>query len=212
MTVGIQTQGISPSFTKRMAMEAFVKAGAVEGGIAADVGGGVGELSCMLATKFQHVFLLDYDPPAIGTLAGNIKGVQVDLNEAWPMEDNSVDFAFSTEVIEHVHNPRHFLKEMVRITRPGGHVFLSTPNNHSLASKLIFILRGQHRYFQDASYPAHITPLLQIDLSRMGNELGLEFVSWFWSGEDSIPWLNWKIPMRVPAFSVSIGVLYRLPS
>ena len=79
--------------------------------------------------------------------------VQADLNSDWPIPTHYVDFGFALEVIEHVENPRHFFRQMKRITKPGGHIFITTPNNHSLSSKLTFLLRGQHRYFQEASYP-----------------------------------------------------------
>jgi SAM-dependent methyltransferase len=42
-----------------------------------------------------------------------------------PFPDGVVDLAFSSNVLEHVPNPERFLDETVRVTRPGGLVYLS---------------------------------------------------------------------------------------
>jgi SAM-dependent methyltransferase len=46
---------------------------------------------------------------------------------AWPVLDGSVDFALSTETLEHVLDPRHFLAEARRCLAPGGTLMLSVP-------------------------------------------------------------------------------------
>lgn len=211
--VGKQQNGMSPIFTKRMALESIKNAHAANRSwTAADVGGGWGELSIAIAPLFEKVYLLDFSPPQEDSLPTNVKTKQVDLNLEWPLEDNSVDFVLSCEVIEHVENPRHFLREMKRVARPGGYIFITTPNNHSLFSKVNFFFRGQHRYFQDSCYPAHITPLLRSDFERIGSETGLKFLQWYWSGDDRIPVISLRLPWRSQAFSASIGVLYQVPS
>ncbi len=63
------------------------------------------------------------------------KGLTVssfDLNGPWPYESETFDAVLCTQVIEHVHNTRLFLHEMHRITRPGGHVVLTSENLCSL--------------------------------------------------------------------------------
>ena len=42
-----------------------------------------------------------------------------------PMPDGTFDVAFSSNVLEHVPDPGRFLDEMVRVTRPGGIIYLS---------------------------------------------------------------------------------------
>lgn len=46
----------------------------------------------------------------------------------FPVEDNSVDFAVSLAVIEHLQSPESFISEVYRCLKPGGVVYLSTPN------------------------------------------------------------------------------------
>ncbi len=48
--------------------------------------------------------------------------------EAIPLADGSVDYVVSFETIEHVPHPEAFLKECVRVLRPGGTLVISTPN------------------------------------------------------------------------------------
>jgi SAM-dependent methyltransferase len=44
-----------------------------------------------------------------------------------PLEDNSVDSALATEVLEHCPEPEVVLKEAWRVLRPGGALFLTVP-------------------------------------------------------------------------------------
>jgi SAM-dependent methyltransferase len=54
-----------------------------------------------------------------------------DLNfeiDHFPIEDNSIDIAISLAVLEHLNDPALFLKEIFRVLKPGGLIYLSTPN------------------------------------------------------------------------------------
>jgi len=44
--------------------------------------------------------------------------------ENFPFNDNEFDVVFTKSVIEHIHEPTHFMKEILRILKPGG-VFIS---------------------------------------------------------------------------------------
>jgi 2-polyprenyl-3-methyl-5-hydroxy-6-metoxy-1,4-benzoquinol methylase len=208
--LGVQKAGLSPSYTKRMALEAYEFAFRGRRCDAmADIGAGKGELSTMVAPLTTRLVMLDLHPPT--DLPAGAEFVAVDLNFSWNVASGTIDFAFALECIEHVENPRHFMKEIARILRPGGYGFVSTPNNHSLASKLTFLLKGEHRLFQDASYPAHITPLLRCDLLRILRENQLRPIRWFYSNEDVIPKMGWRIRLPGPLFSLSHGVLFTRP-
>ncbi len=47
--------------------------------------------------------------------------------ERIPLEDNSVDCAIATEVLEHCFMPQQILDEIYRVLKPGGLFFLTTP-------------------------------------------------------------------------------------
>ena len=44
-----------------------------------------------------------------------------------PLEENSFDCAFATEVLEHCPEPEVVLKEVLRVLKPGGHFFFTVP-------------------------------------------------------------------------------------
>jgi len=54
--------------------------------------------------------------------------IKLDLNkDELPFKDNEIDFIICTEVLEHLYNPFYCIKEMKRVLKPGGYIFLSTP-------------------------------------------------------------------------------------
>ena len=97
--------------------------------------------------------------------------VRHNLNEGLGVGANAYDVVSSIEVIEHLENPRAHVRQLYQACRAGGWVILSTPNTLSLLSKLSLVLRGYFNYFDDSNYPAHIFPVLPIDLMRMFTEI-----------------------------------------
>jgi len=67
-----------------------------------------------------------------------------DLLKGLPFEDRSFDVVICSEVIEHVCNHVAAIKELSRILKPGGYLFLSTPNMMRIRSRLSFLLSGFH--------------------------------------------------------------------
>ena len=51
--------------------------------------------------------------------------------EKMPFENNSFDFINISELIEHVQSPEDLLKEVYRVLKPGGQVYISAPNRFS---------------------------------------------------------------------------------
>ena len=72
------------------------------------------------------------------------------LGEALPLADGSLSGVVSLDVIEHVDRPDAYLREIDRVTRPGGRLALSTPNRFSLAPEPHVMVWGvgllPHRY------------------------------------------------------------------
>lgn len=89
------------------------------------------------------------------------------------MRSGSINVIVASEVIEHLENPRSLLRDVARLLRPDGILVLTTPNNESIRSLLSLTTRGSFAAFGESSYPAHITPVLRIDLARVVDEAGL---------------------------------------
>ena len=83
------------------------------------------------------------------------------------LADQFADVVAAVEVVEHLENPRAFCRELARIVKPGGWVVVTTPNQLSLLSLLTLVVKQRFSAFQDVSYPAHITALLETDLRRI---------------------------------------------
>ena len=67
----------------------------------------------------------------------------VNLNEdRLPYPDNHFDVVTLTEVIEHIEHDRDVLREIYRVTKPGGLVVVTTPNILNLNSRLRFLWFG----------------------------------------------------------------------
>jgi SAM-dependent methyltransferase len=45
-----------------------------------------------------------------------------------PVPDSAVDVCFSSNVLEHIRYPEEFIREMVRVTKPGGLIYLAFTN------------------------------------------------------------------------------------
>ncbi len=68
-----------------------------------------------------------------------------DLNVyPYPFEDNSFDEIYAKHIIEHVENPRKFIKELFRILKQGGTVFIETPH---FSSRVAYSEPDHKRFF-----------------------------------------------------------------
>ena len=165
------------------------------GGVLVDVGCGSGRLWSFIGDRVDRYLGVDvirYDglPEAIEFIPFDLDSGKVSL------ADGSADLVCAVEVIEHLENPRAFVRELVRLVKPDGFVIVTTPNQLSLLSKLTLILKNQFNAFQEAPglYPAHITALLEIDLIRIFTESGLTNIQINYSNVSRIPFTPWYWP------------------
>jgi len=66
----------------------------------------------------------------------NLNVILNDLSFGLPFKDESFDYVYTSEVIEHVLDTSLFLKEIYRVLRPHGTLFLTTPNMVSLTRRI----------------------------------------------------------------------------
>lgn len=92
----------------------------------------------------------------------DVKCKYSDFNKRFEVGDEEFDMAISIETIEHVENPFYFLRELSRVTKPNGTVFITTPNVHSIRSRIKFFFCGLptlFEYIQDDHMGQHISPV-----------------------------------------------------
>lgn len=87
---------------------------------------------------------------------------QADIQQSWPVEDASVDVVHSNQVIEHLAETDHFMREIRRVLRPDGYAIVSTNNLASWHNIFALILGWQ-------PLPSHVS-----DDVVVGNPLAME--------------------------------------
>jgi ubiquinone/menaquinone biosynthesis C-methylase UbiE len=107
---------------------------AIRDAIVLDIGCGTGSATVELARLEARVIGIDmddhfgldlakrrtHDEPVLALLKADALGL--------PVPDESVDFCFSFNAIEHFPDYRRAIAEMYRVTRPGGAIYVETPN------------------------------------------------------------------------------------
>jgi 2-polyprenyl-3-methyl-5-hydroxy-6-metoxy-1,4-benzoquinol methylase len=165
-----QSRGESGGAIYATVIDVLAKRGAA--GVLADVGCGAGRFCELVRDRF--VRYIGIDALRFDGLPADVDFRAADLDvTALPIATGEVDVVVSLETIEHLENPRAFVRELVRITRPQGIVVVTTPNQLSALSLLTLVTRQQFSAFQENSYPAHRTALLETDLRRIAAESGL---------------------------------------
>jgi len=164
-----------------------------------DVGAGDGNLAMRLRdegfdVRAVDMFTKDFRPTDIEIRSAN-------LNMGIPFADAEFTAVVATEVIEHVENPWQFVRELYRITKPGGVVIVSTPNLANVYTRLWFALTGRLYNFLESAYQGigHITPVYLWNLRRMAEaKFDIEAVM---INASPIP----KTRMRLPSTSLLFG-------
>lgn len=97
----------------------------LEGTVLLDVGGGPGYFRDAFTAAGATYLALDSDVGELAGLGTIANGTVVGSGMQLPFRDRSVDVCYSSNVLEHVPEPWTMAREMVRVTRPGGLVFIS---------------------------------------------------------------------------------------
>lgn len=78
------------------------------------------------------------------------------------------------EIIEHLENPRYFLRQCYELLESGGALVLSTPNTNNPVSQAMFAKDGHFLWFSDEDYQkdGHISPISVWFLGKCLTEIG----------------------------------------
>lgn len=151
-----------------------------------ELGAGGGAMSLRLADQGFAVEASDLFEESF-TPRGRIPFHVLDLNQPFAGALGArFDAVVALELVEHLENPHHFLRQCRALLRPGGVLVLSTPNLANPASQAMFLREGHPQWFRDEDYrdQGHIMPLAPVVLRRSAAEAGLRCE---WEGSVSDP-------------------------
>jgi SAM-dependent methyltransferase len=102
----------------------------------------------LLRLGFDDIDCLDINAKAFALKHPNVRFQQHDVINRLPFDDGAFDHVFSIEGIEHFENPWTFIKELCRVLKPGGRLFISTPNTFSVDARVKYLLGGYFPRFR----------------------------------------------------------------
>ncbi|GAA2595790.1 class I SAM-dependent methyltransferase [Streptomyces axinellae] len=103
----------------------------VKGSTVVDVGGGSGHFTEEFRRRGAHAYLFEPDPRELYAQGRPPEGAVLADGYLLPLADGTADVCFSSNVLEHVADPQTFLSEMIRVTRPGGLIYVAFTNWYS---------------------------------------------------------------------------------
>jgi 2-polyprenyl-3-methyl-5-hydroxy-6-metoxy-1,4-benzoquinol methylase len=127
-------------------------------------------------------------------LHGKVDFLTANINEPLPAEmREKFDCVIGTELIEHLENPRHLIRQCQRALKPGGLLILTTPNIGSAISIAQYIRTGDFRWFAEENYrrEGHIMPIAIGTLKLAFREAGFDGPTIQSISPMSFPGLSW---------------------
>jgi SAM-dependent methyltransferase len=113
------------------AVEQFAAYGETAGKTVVDIGGGAGYFTEAFRARGADCYLFEPDPAELFSNGGAPEGAVLADGYWLPVRDGGADICFSSNVLEHVADPSGLIGEMIRVTRPGGLIYLSFTNWYS---------------------------------------------------------------------------------
>jgi SAM-dependent methyltransferase len=105
--------------------------GELSGRTVVDVGGGAGWFTEAFQAHGARCILVEPDRDELFSRKTVPAGAVLGDGLRLPVTDGAADIAFSSNVLEHVPDPMRLIGEMIRVTRPGGLIYLAFTNWYS---------------------------------------------------------------------------------
>jgi len=142
------------------------------GGSIIDLASGSGAMCARLTDMGYKLTAVDYVEENFKS-HGDVPFYKVDLNGEFQTEiKQKFNCVLAMEIIEHLENPRAFIRSITNLLEDDGVIVLTTPNISCPASKVQFIKTGTFEWFDDEKYTSegHITPVSPWLISKIFSE------------------------------------------
>ena len=117
----------SDNFVFQRSLLAYHRAAELVKGDILEIGTGTGYGVEIIAPKATRYITVDKQLPATPLQFGNVEYYEMEVPSIG-FENSAFDSVVSFQVIEHIEEDIHFIREVSRVLRPGGEFIVSTPN------------------------------------------------------------------------------------
>lgn len=187
----------------------------------------VGCTDGFLSQKFKDMGLYTI---GIDASASAVEAARTKTDEAYvadtgkaalPLPNNKVELIWAGEIIEHIFDTEFFIEELYRVTKPGGHLIISTPNLGAWINRIALLLgtqpfftevgvrkSNQGSFLRKVTTPAgHIRNFTQSSLKNLLESCGWKVESMqgaaLLTGK-SVLWLDKIVSHGFPSFATDL--------
>lgn len=139
----------------------------LRGGTILDLGCGNGSYTERLAEGFDHVIGAEIEPERLEEFRARVAGrpdadrfeLRLESGQELRDADGSLDAVIAIETLEHVEDDAAAAREIARVLRPGGHLYVTVPNRGFPFETHSFMVRGRERRSKWYPLVPWVTPL-----------------------------------------------------
>ncbi len=135
-----------------------------------DLGAGEGAFSARLIERGFDVTAVELMPSRFQL---SIPCHHLDLNKDIHCAfTEKFDLIVAIEIIEHLENPRHFIKQCLSLLHGSGYLLVTSPNVESWMSRIRYLRDGRLFWFSEPDYTnmGHITPIFSWQIEQICRE------------------------------------------
>jgi 2-polyprenyl-3-methyl-5-hydroxy-6-metoxy-1,4-benzoquinol methylase len=175
------------------------------GSVVMDAGCGNGSFIALFQDRNWQLHGSDLSPTGIEIARKTFPNINFFLADGQTLYQDflatvgQVDVVISTEVIEHVYDPRGFLRNCYDLLKPGGTVILTTPYHGYLKNLLLAITGKMDQHFTVLWDHGHIKFWSRKTLETALKETGFTNIEFAGSGRIPYVWMSMVLKATKPA-------------